>query len=98
MKKLLLSLVIFALLTIGFVQLVSAGDSATIRISCTIPTIPGVNVPIQKENQLATTTIPITIKPQESNNLPVAFQKDTLENRMVNGQTTQFEVRTIYSR
>jgi hypothetical protein len=99
MKKLLLSLQILVI-AFGAMKLALASDSTTIRVSCTIPEIPGVNTPLLKEQQTTANTTPyIKSDPQQyTNNAPVAFQKDTTEIRMINGHAAQLEVRTIYSR
>jgi len=89
------------MIVFSLARLALAGDSATIRISCTIPEITGVNIGIVKENPTLGSAVLSSImsKPQESTiNTPIAFQKDTKEIRMVDGHTTQLAVRTIYSR
>jgi len=99
MKKLLLSLLIL-MIAFGVTRLALAGDSATIRMSCTIPQVPGVNIGIVKENQtLQNAFLSETLETQELiTNIPIAFQKDSKEMRMINGHTIQLEIRTIYSR
>ena len=49
MKLLILILAVMLILPAGFAGKVFAGESKTIVVSCTIPAIPGVNVPLEEE-------------------------------------------------
>ena len=55
MKPNLLILVI-ALVTLFWSNLVFGGDTATIGVSCSIPAVPGVNVPLLAEGMQKETT------------------------------------------
>lgn len=73
-----------------------AGDSATIRVSCTIPEIAGVNLPLEKENKPGNSVKKETSKASEEPNSPSMLQKDTKEKMMIAGKNLTVEVKTIY--
>jgi hypothetical protein len=96
-RSLMASLIVFLSAAVGF-----AGDSATLAISCSIPAIPGVNVPLVEEKSLRTPAdIPqeTAEEPQKETPQPMLVQDDTKEEQVTStGQQTLVAVKTIYSR
>jgi hypothetical protein len=74
-----------------------AGESTSIRLSCIIPAVPGVNVPLVKENASSATETK-NIEKQTNLYSQVMFQKETQETRNTEGQKLLVKVETIYSR
>jgi len=73
-----------------------ADNNATIKISCTIPEMPGINLPLVQEKQNSS-----PVKHQTSENIelrtsPSMLQKDTKEQRSVSGEKLVVEVKTVY--
>jgi hypothetical protein len=92
----LLSLFIlgFTLLLLVFFSAVGeGGNSQSIRIRCTIPSLPGENAPLEQENE----KIPAKNAPRLFTQL-VFLQKDTQELRKWEGKISPLSVRTIYCR
>ncbi len=101
----------FKKVTIGLLIVLStaglslAGDSASISISCTIPAIPGINVPLITEetkglglnNSTAAEKNAVSAG-EEINNTTALFQKDTEEIRRLEGKNCLVTLKTIYSR
>lgn len=94
---------------IGLVILLSAveafaGDSRSISMSCTIPAIPGVNVPLIEEKTLQTEAKPASQTALDSQKeipqpAPAMIQQDTQEEKAINeSQKTLVMVKTLYSR
>lgn len=96
-------IVITLLFSVSFVL---AENSYSIAVSCTIPAISGVNVPLIQEktakpdlnNNPAATDQFANLTPEEINNTPAMFQKDTEEIRWVKGEKYIVTLKTIYSR
>lgn len=75
----------------------TAGESVSISMSCTIPAIPGVNVPPFPERNTVKAEPVAAAQPQEEENeSPAILQDDTEEVRLADGRVTR--VQTIYSR
>lgn len=84
-------MVISAVLALTLLYPASAADNSySIRVSCTIPALPGQNMPILKEQKIT------NIK--ELTNTPAMFQKDTKETRTIQGEKLLLDVETIYNR
>jgi hypothetical protein len=79
-----------ALNTLFFPAVRAESNTYTIRIACVIPAVPGKNVPIVKEIK------PSNTKEQISANL--VLQKDTKETRVIDGNKSEVQVQTFYSR
>ena len=69
-------------------NMLHAQDKTSIRIACVIPSTPGVNTPVVTENKAKRTPV----------RDPLLFQKETREQRNVNGNTQAVIVRTVYER
>ncbi len=82
LKILLITLIAVLIPLLGY-----AGDSYSIKLSCTIPVIPGVNAPLIKDNAEA----------QEESNSSTTFESDEEDMRLVKGETQAVTVKTIYS-
>lgn len=93
-------------------QLALAGDSITLKVSCTIPEIPGVNAPpflnqqkiaseekAEKKNNLAEDSAEQK-KEESQKNYPVVLVKEEIreEVRPANGQLAKVTIKTVYSR
>ena len=102
MKNILIKTLIAILMVFLSIAHVLAGDSATLAISCSIPAIPGVNVPLLEEKSLrAPADIPqeTTEEPEKETPQPMLVQDDTKEEQVTStGQQTLVAVKTIYSR
>lgn len=93
MKKIIVSLI----LVLFLVELAHAENSASIAVSCTIPAIPGVNVPLIQEK---TPNLELNTAQEEiaDTNTAVVFQKDTEEIRLAEGEKSLVNVQTFYNR
>jgi hypothetical protein len=107
MKKAIFRKVAFALLMVLSTATLSlAGDSASISVSCTIPAIPGVNVPLIAEdakeqpqsNYSAAVVENVNLPIEKSNTVIAMFQKDSEEIRKVAGENYLVTLNTIYTR
>lgn len=114
MKNTLIKPIIFLIACLNIIVItllfstsfVLAGNSYSIAVSCTIPAIPGVNVPLIQEktakpelnNNSAATDQNANLPQEEINNTPAMFQKDTEEVRWVEGEKDIVTLKTIYSR
>jgi len=94
----LYSLLMTLLLTCtGFSYIYAEQNTASIRVACVIPEIPGVNVPLVPERASSARqtqpnqTIAASIQ-------PLMIQKDTAEVRIINGKTQMATVQTIYQK
>lgn len=73
-----------------------AGDSATIQIGCTIPAIPGVNVPLLAQDQQAAT--PETQEPEETVLVKRSEKDQDAPILLAERKTSSGSVQTIYYR
>ena len=91
LKTSVISLILLAILAVINMPQSYAQDRYSVKISCTIPEIAGVNVPLVKENASA--------KPaEETSGNPVVFENKKEEIRLVKGEAQAVAVTTIYSR
>jgi hypothetical protein len=97
LKKITSSLVL-AIMILSFPAFTFAGDSASIRIGCVIPAIPGVNIPLVEESAAIQKEAEETEIKQATPDLPSMFQKDEEIIRLNNGKETFLKVKTVYSR
>lgn len=92
-RNIKISLVLVIAMTLNaFLLQAAAAENNTysIRIACVIPAVPGKNVPIVKE------TKPSNTKERISANLVI--QKDTKETRVIEGKSSEVQVKTFYNR
>ncbi len=78
-----------------------AGDSATIRMSCTIPAIPGVNAPpFIKENLINDGKTEEMVKKNATATEGEQFieKEETKETLLAQGEKVTTKIRTVYSR
>jgi len=89
--KIWLILIVSVILSAALLHPASAADNSyAIRISCTIPALPGQNMPILQEQRIA------NIKVQAST--PVMFQKNTQETRTIQEKKSLVDLQTLYNR
>lgn len=69
---------------------IAADNTSLIRISCTIPALPGKNMPILQEQRITNIKEPAAT--------PVMFQKDTKEARVIRGEKLLLDLETFYNR
>ena len=103
MKKTAMTVAAIMVLVLTPVNTISAGESISMTISCTIPAIPGLNAPMIEE-EIQKTDTPVEaealqqkeLKPEALTNI----QKDSQEQKIITeGQTDSFAiVKTIYHR
>ena len=93
--------ILTGLLVLSMVSTVWAGDSVTISMSCTIPSIPGVNAPplvserLLKNNQLEEVTKKNTTATEGEQ---IIEKEETKETLLAQGEKVTTQVRTIYTR
>jgi len=90
---------------LSLVNYASAGDSATFTVSCTIPSIPGVNAPSFEETTVRSSAErqpaaekQETIQAEENEEAPAMIQEDSEETMLAEGTSSEIIVKTIYSR
>jgi hypothetical protein len=101
MKSMLKKLVSGLMLVLSLADVAKAGDSYSIPVSCTIPTIPGINAPLIKEESLRQST-GLTV--QETVN--TAIRQDEIMKKgdnteqflLAEKESTRGIVKTVYSR
>ena len=87
-----------------FNDLAQAGNSLSLSMSCTIPAIPGVNVPLIEEETLkprVDTAKQEKVEPTEEPKpqAPSLIQEDAPEDKTINeGQNELVMVKTVYGR
>ena len=93
--------ILTGLLVLLMVSTVWAGDSVTISMSCTIPSIPGVNAPARIPERLISNH---QIEDVAINNASATVDEEIIEkeerkeNLLAQGEKVTREVRTIYTR
>lgn len=105
-QTLLLKSGLISLMMLLFVVDISlAGNSASISVSCTIPAIPGINVPPFSEEKLEKQRTDKTVEekiknPEKEYNTAslLIIQEERKEIRLANEKTTSIAVTTIYVR
>ena len=90
LKILLITLIAALIPLLGY-----SGDSYSIKLSCTIPVIPGVNAPLVNDN--ANKAEADNAEAQEESNSSTTFESDEEDMRLVKGETQTVAVKTIYS-
>ena len=86
-------------ITLSVINLAMAEGPAEIRIACTIPAIPGVNVPILKENPDQSVPKAKPTEEKTETSAPVMLQKETKGIHVSEeGNSVTVTVQTIYSR
>ena len=99
MKKICGNIMIALVITLSVINLAMAEGPAEIRIACTIPAIPGVNVPILKENPTQPGPKAKLTEEKIENAAPVMLQKETEDIRVREEENNvKVTVETIYSR
>lgn len=93
LKALCLSLIIIAIPIYVLAQ-----DSYAIRISCVIPEIPGVNVPLIKDNNAKQAVEEQKSHDESNSGSGAVYENDREETRIVKGEAITITVKTIYSR
>jgi len=92
------------MILISLTNTAHAGDGISLSISCTIPAIPGVNVPLIEEETLKTQTdthIAQKTEPQKEtqSETPTMIQEDNQEEKLIGEeQNSLVLVKTLYSR
>ena len=91
------------IILLSLANVVFAGDSLSLSISCTIPVIPGVNAPLieQETSKTVETAAQPKAKPEEriQPQTPTMIQEDSQEEKTASdGQKSAVIVKTIYSR
>ena len=100
MKKILIKITLVLLVLPLLTDVCICGESSTIMISCTIPSIPGVNAPLIEENA----RINASMKPDyqkektEQQDLAVIQQDTQVEKNIGNKDNSLLLIKTIYSR
>ncbi|MFA6129855.1 MAG: hypothetical protein WC731_02600 [Candidatus Omnitrophota bacterium] len=93
--------ILTVLLVLLMASTVWAGDSVTISMSCTIPSIPGVNAPARMSERLVSNHQREDVI---NNNAAATVDEEIIEkeerkeNLLAQGEKVTREVRTIYSR
>ena len=104
MKRIRMISMLGLIIWLCLANLVFAGDNLSIPISCTIPAIPGVNVPLIEEETFKTKTDtpqqPKVESQQETQpQTPAMIQEDTQGEMVISeDQKSLIIVKTIYSR
>jgi hypothetical protein len=94
MKKIGSFLVVFMLFAAFFASFAAGSDSYSIKVSCTIPAVPGINVPIIEEEQPAT---PQEIMAFNSKKQEAQLEKEQLTPSGEEGSSLVL-VKSIYTR
>jgi hypothetical protein len=92
MKRVLIITSIFLLFIFDFVN---AGDTASFAVSCTIPAIPGVNVPLLEQEQLKSKS-DVTVEEKNQEEPQEVIQQN--QTTQVNNPDSQVIVKTLYAR
>jgi hypothetical protein len=103
MKIKIKALTIASIITLSFVNMVFAGESITIPVSCSIPVVPGLNAPLIEQESTNTNTdndatMPVEQK-EESQTVPAMQQEEEgKEIILAEEKTAAVIVKTSYSR
>lgn len=96
MKRLIAVSAASLLIMLFWYSAVSAGDSFSFSVSCSIPAIPGVNVPMLEEEKIRPAA---KDDRQAEENTPSQIEQDSKKEREAdNGQKEMVLVKTIYAR
>lgn len=103
METINLKITFVFLLLLGFLNAGYAQDSASIQVSCIMPEIPGVNVPLLEKETLVTKPELVQNQMTESDvttNEPLpSIQEDASQEKVDSeGQTTLVMLKTFYTR
>jgi len=100
-KRLIRKMVIGLMLSFSMLEVAFAKDSFSIPVSCGIPAVPGLNVPLV---EIAQEPAPAKAKQSEEQDInknknPDTVEEDTQkETLLVSGENLSLNVKTIYSR
>jgi len=100
-KRKILAEVITALLVLSSFQIAWAGDSVTIAMSVTIPSIPGVNAPARVTEAMVNTQVRQDVAKNNSaatEGEEYIEKEERLENLLAQGEKVTRDVKTIYTR
>jgi hypothetical protein len=96
MKRILLIILLIGIIFPIFTEEIFAGNSASVSISCVIPEIPGVNLPLVEEK--ITDMAMNNLQTESLASGPLMFEKETEEIRLRQGEKITVSLSTIYSR
>ena len=94
-KKALKCFLIAAVIMLSSVDVGFAGDSYTIQVSCTIPAIPGLNVPLEDKTLMPVNKEAEKIMAQQETKV-LAQEKENVQPAFI--QEEQEGMQTVYSR
>lgn len=96
MKRIVLMIVMTGVISLISAGEIFAGNSASVSISCVIPEIPGVNLPLVEEK--ITDMAMSNLQTESLASGPLMFEKETEETRLRQGEKITVSLSTIYSR